>query len=232
MGGIEVWKRYFNGYNINEKLELFREHTSEKAYKRLCVELYFKGDITHCEFLQSGIKKYDKFVKDLYRCKKRGRSGGFPNSKWIFSILYGNWRDQVAIYPIFERQWKGERDKKSFMKALQYIPSVEIKMAILDYFSRMKRVENIQLEVECLKWALQDSHPWVIRSALPLFQGKSELVEKNIKRNINMTIYPGVFDLVIELSKQGLDEIDYSIDQINEFETEMLMKAIKQEHNV
>lgn len=231
-GAMEVWKRYFNDYNTEEKLELFRKHTNTGVYKQLCIELYFKGEIEDCAYIQKGIKKYEKFIKDLYKCKKRGRTGDYENSKWVFSILYGNWRDQVDIQPIFEKRWKSERDKRNLMRMLQYIPSVEIKMAILDYFSRIIKIENISVEVDCLKWALKDAHPWVIRTALPLFQGKQDLVDNNLRRNIDIKIYPGVFDLVIELSKQGLNGIQYPINQINDFEIEMLSRAISQECNV
>lgn len=233
-GVMEVWKRYLNKYETGEKLQHFQKKINEKVYKQLCVELYFKGELTDCEILPDKIRDDIPFIKELYQCRKRGRSGTIgasENNKWIFSILYGNWRDQVDINSVFEKKWKNERDKNRLLKVLRYIPSVEIKMAILDYLSRIVKEEKEQLDVNNLKWALQDPHPWVIRAALPLFQGKHEMVKDNIKRDIDIIIYPGVFDLAIELSRQGFDEVDYQINKINDFEKEMLKMAIYREQN-
>lgn len=230
-GVMEVWKRYYTDIDVDEKLKLFKNYITDPVYRQLLTELYFKGEIESCEQLNGEIEEYDSFVKELYQCDTRGRKDISKNSKWIFSILYGNWRDQVDINSVFERQWKKERNKEQFLRALQYVPSVEIKMAILDYFVRISRERDIN--VDSLVWALADQHPWVIRSALPLFQGKQKRVEKYINKEINMKIYPGIFDLAIELSRQGLDdEFEYPIHDMNDFEEEMLRVAIAREHNV
>lgn len=231
-GAMEIWKRYFKDIDVTEKLNIFKKHLSANVYKQICVELYFKEEISDCEDLPSVINKYNSFIKDLYKCKTRGRSNISKNDKWIYSVLYGNWRDQVDVSSVFDNRWKTERDKKGLLKALRYIPSVEIKMAILDYLSKIVKWENRQIDVNCLTWALKDQHPWVIRSALPLFQGRQDIVKDKIRRNINMKIYPGIFDLAIELSRLGFNDIEYSIDKINDYESEMLKIAISQEHNV
>lgn len=230
-GAMEVWKRYFKKLDKNSKLALFKSHVNGTVYKQLCRELYFKKEIDSCEYINREIKGYVEFVQKLYGCKIRGRSNVSRNSKWIFSILYGNWRDQVDINPVFERQWRKERDQEKLLKALRYIPSVEIKMAILDYLSRISK--ESQVDVDSMTWALKDQHPWVIRSALPLFRGKQELVVKHINKSINMQIYPGVFDLAIELSRQELDNgFEYPINKMNDYEKETLRIAIEREHNV
>lgn len=230
-GAMEVWKRYFNNCNKNKKLEIFKNNTEEEVYKQLCIELYFRKILPDCEELPEDIKKDIPSIMELYGCKTRGRIGASENNKWIFSVLYGNWRDQVDLYHVFDTMWKSTRDKRKLLSNLQYIPSVEIKMAILDYLSRTVKGSK-QINVSDLEWALKDQHPWVIRSALPLFQGEKEIVEKNIKRDIDMKIYPGIFDLAIELSKQGLNGIEYQINNMNDIEAEMLKMAIDREQNV
>ena len=231
-GATEIWKTYFNSYDTNKNLEVFKSKLNVEVYEQLRIELYFRGILSGDVELPDRIKDYDLFVKELYQCKTRGKISASKKNKWIFSILYGSWRDQIDITSVFEKKWKSERNKKKLLKALGYIPSVEIKMAILDYLSRIVKEEKEQLDVDSLKWALQDSHPWVIRSALPLFLENHQMVQDNINRNTNMMIYPGVFDLAIELVRQGFSEVDYPINKINGFEKEMLQIAINREQNI
>lgn len=223
-GVMEIWKRYLNDIEIEKKMECFREKIDENVYNQLCLELFLNGKLHNCEMIPSKIKDDVMFIKELYKCKKRGRTPESNNNKWMFSVLYGNWRDQVDINSILEKRWKNERDKDKFIKMLQYIPSIEIKMAILGYFSRIARNNRYELNVDSLKWGLKDQHPWVVRSALPIFQGKMDEYKDCIRKNIDMQIYPGVFDLAIELSKQG-SGFEYQISKINGFEKEMLKVA-------
>lgn len=231
-GVMEIWKTYFNGYDTNKKLEVFKSKISAEVYEQLRIELYFRDKLSGDIKFPDQIKEYVPFVKKLYQCNTRGKIGVSEKNKWIFSILYGNWRDQVDITSEFEKKWKSERNKNKLLRALGYIPSVEIKMAILDYLSRIVKEEKEQLDVDSLKWALQDLHPWVIRSALPLFLENQKIVQDNINQNTDMMIYPGVFDLAIELTRQGFSEVDYQINKINGFEKEMLQIAINREQNI
>ena len=232
---IEIWKRYFNEYPLEQRMGMFWERMEPTDYKRFCLELYFRREYEKIDWSDYPEEVYvwKEVIQSFYDCKPRGQFNGLQINKWIASTLYGNWRDQVNLGKALEICLKGMRsgEKKSFVQVLKYIPSVEIKMAVLDFFAmEMKRTGSCEYEEE-LVWALEDEHPWVLRTALSLYAGKREIVKNRIRKNINMMEYPGVFDLAIELSRQKLDGVGYEITDMTDIEKMHLNIAVRNEQN-
>lgn len=232
-GATEIWKRYFRDVSSHQRMEIFESHMDVDTYKIFCLELYLRGDsdkINLCEYPEE-VRTFIDVFKMLYLGRPRGRIVDSQINKWIFSVLYGNWRDQINLNKILELQLKTLRKekKKKFLRALKYIPSIEIKMAVLDFFvTKLKEHTYSQYKNE-LQWALEDEHPWVVRTALPLFVGCEETVRGRLRKKIDMDIYPGVFDLAIELHKQGMKDIGFEIENTTDIEEAQLKKAIDNE---
>ena len=233
-GAIEVWKRYPN-FQKEEKQQFFKKHTDAKVYKQFCLELFFREkDVTiNLEEYDDLLQKCMSDLKDLYGGNSRGRRQKTKINKWIFSILYGNWRDQLDLNTILNKKIRSMREtkKRDFLQAIKYIPSVEVRMAVLDFFVTQMKVDGMKdkFDVNDLAWALQDEHPWVIRTALPLFEDNKDLVCSSIRSPIDMKLYPGVFDLDIELEKNGLDNVGYKINDMTHLEKQQLKWAKEKE---
>lgn len=232
-GSIEIWKRYFGEVPLEDRMELFKMHMDDESYKKFCLELYYRGEWGKINFSDypEEVQIFHDNITELYSGKARGSIEESQNNKWIFSILYGNWRDQIDLSTILEKRLKSLRknEKKKFLQSLRYVPSVEIKMAVLDFFTTKFQEDRYRKLKNELQWALEDEHPWVIRTALPLFADEQELVEKKISKNISMEIYPGVFDLAIELRKQGIDQFQYEIENMTDIEETQLKRAMDNE---
>ncbi len=225
-GAIEIWKFFLKEINTREKLIIFKDNLDENIYQELCLHLFFTEEVIEIDFKQYNplIQKYQKQFKQLYKAKKRGPTQVSSENKWIWSMIYGNWRDQVDLHKEMEDILNNLRTKEyeEFFQVVQYIPSVEIKMAIIDYFIMDNTLNQ---HGEYIKWAFEEEHPWIFRTALPLF--KDNLV-KEIK--FNRYIYPGAFDVLIECKKiKTKVNIDFNYDDLTKLEAVALKTALENE---
>lgn len=209
-GVIEIWKHFYKDDVLYKALAVFKERVKDEDYRALCLYLYLKGfDLSNMgDKCNASIIKYKNQIKELYSSQNRGRTAGKVN-KWIWSIMNGNWRDQVNLqdklgdYIVTNTESKN----KEFLQALKYTPCVEIKMGIMDYFSSNAGRDICSKYKNELAWGLEDPHPWVVRTALPIYKKEDEAVHKHIINNIDRCLYPGVFDLMIELKRQELPSV-------------------------
>lgn len=231
-GVIEIWKHFFKEDTLDETLAIFKEQVKDEEYRQLCLYLYFKGydvSIDKKEY-DSSLWKYEGQIKELYKSQTRGRTAGKVN-KWIWSILNGNWRDQINLKDEIAGYMEihTEQKNREFLEALRYTPCVEIKMGIMDYFSSDSGKDICSRYKNELIWGIEDQHPWVVRAALPIYRNDNETVQGQIKNNIDRCLYPGVFDLLIELKRQELSSIRYHAMDFSAVEVCALESAISSE---
>lgn len=231
-GVIEIWKHFYNAGEVNRALAIFKERIQEREYKQLCLYLYLKGENISIDkdSYPPLIWKYENQIKDLYSSQHRGRTGVNTN-KWIWSILKGNWRDQVNLNSELSHfmEVNGEQRNREFLQALKYTPCVEIKMGVMDYFSSGQGREFHGLYKDDLVWGLEEQHPWVVRSALPIYRRQNQIVQKHIESETDRLLYPGVFDLLIEFRRQELEIAGYSVQNLSDLENKVLARAIESE---
>lgn len=221
-GIMDIWKRYIKKIPYAQLWEIISNKITD-------VELLtpLTTDLTITKQLIESNKKYiplaeTKLVKYLYKQSKRGRTKSV-HEKWLISLLYGGWRDQITldlcdyfnnnVSDIINRELELAKD----------LPRVEMRMAI---FQMMNDNEEIFKEYyESLKWGLTDAHPWVRREAIKVYGSCfSEYIKFAFEDIIDRTIYPGMFDMVIEAERLGYSISEY----IEKYElTKNEIKAIK-----
>lgn len=230
-GALEVWKRYYLNLPLEDKLKLFESKMNQDNFTELCIDLSLRKLLDNSnDVLVFG--KYINKIEKFYLEKKRGSIKEMYVSKWVYSTLYGNWRDQINLNEILKKQIDQEVPKNEigeYLNVMRNIPSVEIKMAILDFFVSNKHDSNYSQYKSSLKWALYDKHPWVIRAALPLFENEEDINKIDFSA-INTQIYPGVYDLLIELKKYGASGVEkYDNNYMTRIEKERLENALNNE---
>lgn len=233
-GVIEIWKLFYEKDELDTALAKFKNQVKNEEYMQLCLYLYLKGYQISIDKDQYNpmIWEYEEQIKDLYNSQKRGRTSGKVN-KWIWSIMNGNWRDQVNLQENLRNYMRvnTKQKNKEFLQALRYTPCVEIKMGIFDYFSSDLGKDSCNKYKTELVWGIEEQHPWVIRTAVAIFRGNNELVQRFIKirDDSDKCIYPGGYDLKIELKRQKLENIEYNIIKFSEVELSALEVAMATE---
>ncbi len=148
----------------------------------------------------------------------RGRLPMNSKSKFILSVLYGNWRGHklVNFKSYFETQNKQLICKELF-EASKF-PEAEYRMAIFEFL-----ITEPELTVEYLDqlmWGLSDTHPWVRRTAIQSFKA----AYKNEKEcNLSILSYLdgkaeqiGELDLILEYSEKNINNNSLIITKIQE----------------
>lgn len=159
----------------------------------------------HRELMNShGTYKNNDLVSILYQGKVRDRLRKNDKDKWLHSILYGKWRDykQIDLYDYFESHT--DKQIQEDIKIVKDFPQIEAKMSILDFISFDEKLKEKYKEF--FIWGLTDPHPWVRRSAIKLFDDNFELLKNTaFSDTIDMHLYPGVLDLIIEGANLSCD---------------------------
>lgn len=219
-GIIDIWMRYSNKIEEDILLSKITSVVETNIMNPLIIHLYFDSNRVENEDLIEAVKK-SKLIPDLYELKKRGETK-FIKQKWLFSSLYGNWRDQVdlKLREFFDNTSKEEI--KFDLKLAADIPLVEMRMAIFQY---MIIYNDLILEyVDELKWGLQDPHPWVRRTAIHALKDHPNLIKEALLREYDDKFYPGRLDFILEAVSLGFNCDNY-IERSNLNKNEM--KSIK-----
>ena len=209
-GLVDLWRRSSQSSQDNDNLlGLFK---SKVKNTELLNQLY-----THLRLQYNDQPEYQEFENEvtrsklmieLYKHPKRNRLGKERlKSKWLVSLLYGNWRDHLNFdLREFVNYFPHDYMINEF-KVLSGSPSVETKMAIFQYMSADQEI--FKEFNEGLTWGLVDKHPWVRRTAIQAYRDFPDLLQKAYLDNFDQRLFPGVMDFILvagTLSCIGLEE--------------------------
>ncbi|MBQ8355677.1 MAG: caspase family protein [Oscillospiraceae bacterium] len=156
----------------------------------------------------------------LYGCfsdnKARGRLPVKTKSKFILSLLFGNWRGHTMtdLRALLDNMTSEERDYE-LCEAAGYTET-EYKMALFDFFA--SEPEWFAKCKESLLWGLQDMHPWVRRTAIQAFKTigfESAMINESILNYIRLAEnHIGIFDLILEYEASCVEDVKSLIDEL------------------
>ena len=212
-GILDIWQRLIK-HQKNAK-DIIIKIKSVIKDKNLLIDLYnhiwFENiyfDELKNEFdnslLLNNVKKC-KLIEFLYKKEKRGLIVD-SRTKWLYSLLYGNWRDQLSLdFEDYIDCFK-ESLLLNELKLLEKLPSVEMRMAIFQFFSQYK--DKYIDFYNSLQWGLKDKHPWVRRVALDFFK-KDDINKLSLNDEFDTNLYPGLFDFILKANSIGVNIADY-----------------------
>lgn len=154
-------------------------------------------------------------TSQLYRIfnkeNERGRLPENSKAKFILSSLYGNWRGYKLVNCKGYFRNNLERDIRRELLAAKDFPQVEYRMALFEYF--ITESELLRQYSNEVKWGLQDTHPWVRRTAIQAFKS-AKLFIKECNDSIIKYIQEedeniGELDLYIQFTPEngGMDRL-------------------------
>jgi hypothetical protein len=135
----------------------------------------------------------------LYSRRARGTLR-LPRAKWLMSILYGSWRDQVEANALSVLDQVPDSRRAEEARILAELPPVELRMVLAHEASAAPEMTEDIAAV--FHWSAQDPHPWVRRKSL-----SSEGPDGSnlaFADTIDRVLYPGVLDLVIRGAELGI----------------------------
>lgn len=205
-GILDIWRRYSGEHG---EIDTYRTIESiiedKKLLRSLLTELKIRKIIEPKDEYYEEIAQ-SSLVDVLYQHENRGPINN-QQKKWLYSMVYGNWRDQVSINLKAYLNNTLEDKIKEELTYAKHLPRVEMKMGLFDYM-KLNQEDFIKYRKELL-WGLKDPHPWVRRVAISTYAKVSEDIEIAFKDSINRIYYPGVFDLIIEAESIGYDTKEY-----------------------
>ena len=145
----------------------------------------------------------------------RGRLPANSKAKFILSALYGNWRGYKLVSCDLYFNSKLECDIRQELRLAKRFPEIEYRMALFEYF--ISKPDILKKYSNELSWGLDDSHPWVRRTAIQAFKATKEFSEKcnqsifDYIENRNGNI--GELDLYIEFNP-NIDAVKKLIEAI------------------
>ena len=184
-GIIDLYCRYEKKPNIINELEKLMPHTYKEVLEK------------HKKLLNTKKLQDNSLAGLLYSNGDRGRTPINDKDKWLRSVLFGKWRDyrQANLDEYFINSSNAQIVIE--LENASEIPQIDCKIALLDYVSVNERLKEKYKEY--LKWGLKDEHPWVRRSAIKIYDKELGLLKDTaFYDKIDMDIYPGVLDLIIE----------------------------------
>lgn len=199
-GVIEIWKTISNKFSDkNELLKLLQEKTKNnpQILNALFNHLHFSKEKV---ILTNPVKeelKNSKLINEIYKEPTRNTIAKTEiKNKWLISYLYGVWRDQIRFnLAEFLEFFSNEELIKNELQLVSSYPLVEMRMAIIQFISDHKTV--FDKYKDSLLWSLLDPHPWVRRSAIKAFKNEED-IKFAFLDNFDRSIYPGVFDFILE----------------------------------
>jgi len=190
-GIFDVYTRFKPHYNNKEKLtKIINSHLTDKTLLR-----YINLENGDSDINFDNLKK-TKLYLFINNAKNRGRFGvNLTDKKWLFSILYGSWRDQIQKDLKDYLQNTPQATIEQELNLSQHFFQIETKMFILSYFEYDSK--NFELYKDALRWSLSDNHPWVNNIAVRLFK-EFDTVKM---QTIDNKLYPGLLDLLLTAKK-------------------------------
>ncbi|MFF2446937.1 caspase family protein [Neobacillus sp. NPDC058068] len=237
-GVLDIWVRYSEKMDKSILLEMIKSRVDHSLLKPLFLHMYFESGYKEQEGLldqarlleQEGLLaqvRNSKLIPILYELKKRGETKS-AKQKWLFSSLYGSWRDQLdlKLHEFFYH--KRDEEIRADLEITSHLPLVEMRMAIFQYMTIYS--EMVEEYSHLLKWGLIDPHPWVKRTAIRAFQGQPDLLKEAFQEEINGQLYPGKLDFILEAVSLGVDCEEYIVrHKLSKSETDSINWAT---HNI
>lgn len=186
-GILEIYKQYND--KIDNALEIIKNEIHDKELHEY-LDIYLNKD------------KID-LIKFMKTAKKRGKIRNEKN-KWIFSNLFGNWRNHLELDLNDYLESNREVDIKKNLKELQWCSDYNIRMNLFQYFIENDRYLNLYYDE--LEWGIKDEHPWVRREAINCLYG-NRCMEIDDYR-VDSSMYPGTLDYYITLLKFGIVDLN------------------------
>lgn len=206
-----------NCWGIQEVYKTAKDH--DCSYEMFKSELE-KAKIPYHEWSRIFHNPQIDNTLELYRIldqkNERGRLPANSKAKFILSSLYGSWRGYKLVN--FKQYFKNnlEENIKRELLLAENIRQIEYRMALFEYFITESKL-LIQYSNE-LKWGLQDSHPWVRRTAIQAFKAASiflkECNESIIKYVQDKNRNIGELDLYIQYNSE-IDEVNMLIQALH-----------------
>lgn len=184
-GVIDLFCRYANKNKIIKEFERLIPHTYKDVLER------------HKRLSNFGNLQDNSLASLLYNNGDRGRTPINDKDKWLHSVLFGKWRDyrQANLDEYFMNS--SNKQIETELENAFEIPQIDCKIALLDYISVNESLK--EKYKNNLRWGLRDEHPWVRRSAIKIYDRELNLLKNTAFHDkIDMKIYPGVLDLIIE----------------------------------
>lgn len=158
----------------------------------------------------------------LYGCfsdnKARGRLPVKTKSKFILSLLFGNWRGHTTtdLRTLLDNMTAEARNLE-LCEVASYAET-EYKMALFDFFA--SEPEWFNKCKESLMWGLLDMHPWVRRTAIQAFKtiGMESAVINNAILNYIQSgeNHIGIFDLILEYEIGCIEDVEALTDVLEQ----------------
>ena len=206
-GVLDIWVRYSEKMDKTILLEMIKSIVDKSLLKPLYLHMFFEdGHIEEGEDL--GQAQKSKLIPFLYDLKKRGETKS-AKQKWLFSSLYGNWRDQVDL-KLRDFFFNTHDDEiRADLELAAELPLVEMRMAIYQYMTIYNELLKDYYHV--LKWGLNDPHPWVKRTAIRALKEYSTELKGAFQEEIQGQLYPGKLDFILEAASIGINCDDYIV---------------------
>ncbi|MEC2520716.1 caspase family protein [Bacillus thuringiensis] len=130
-GVLDIWIRYSGKIDRHSLLEKIKETVDKSLLTPLFIHMYFEsGHIEDEELLAPN--RNSKLIPFLYELKKRGETKS-AKQKWLFSSLYGNWRDQLDLKLRNFFYYARDGEVHTELELASNLPLVEMRMAIFQY---------------------------------------------------------------------------------------------------
>lgn len=225
-GVLDIWIRYSEKIENSILLEKIKSKVDASLLKPLFLHMYFEdGSIEDEELLEQA--KKSKLIPFLYELKKRGETKS-AKQKWLFSSLYGSWRDQLDLKLRDFFYHNHEEDIRIDLELAAELPLVEMRMAIFQYMTIY--TDLLKEYYPLLKWGLNDPHPWVRRTAIRTLRENPTFLKEAFQEEIKGQLYPGKLDFILEAISLGIDCDDYiSKHRLNRSEIDSIRWAT---HNI
>lgn len=169
----------------------------------------------------SSVQEVDSELYRILSCQKpRGRLPVNSKAKFILSVLYGNWRGDKLLN--LRDYFYGQREsiiRQELLEAANYLET-EYRMAIFEYLSGETNL--LQKYSDVLQWGLQDTHPWVRRTAIQSFKAANICID-DCNRSITEYLsnntdaeHIGELDLLLEYSYSSESQKSFIVNYINQ----------------
>lgn len=195
----EIWK---TAKQKGSSFDAFYQKLEEHGVKNAVA---WKNDFYEQHSWQKSSNLYGCFSEN----KARGRLPVKTKSKFILSLLFGNWRGHTMtdLRTLLDNMTTEEQNLE-LLEAANYAET-EYKMALFDFFA--SEPEWFNKCKESLMWGLQDMHPWVRRTAIQAFKTiglESAVINESILSYVRLgESHIGIFDLLLEYEVACFEDV-------------------------
>jgi Caspase domain. len=201
-GLIQIWDRYKNKQTAESFLSIASEKIkNKKAVNALRNELFLRDSaVIDGADIDANIHNAadNSLVKILYQSPMRGRTVD-KNKKWLYSILFGNWRGKLIVNldEYFNNTVEDTINRE--LEEAKIIPCPQKRASVFSYLQYAP--ELVKKYSNALTWGLSDPHPWVRKDAVLAFKDNRDMVLSAFHDTFNRYLFIGTFDLIVSASR-------------------------------